>query len=269
MFGAAVKKCHCGSRKCRGYIGGDPLNSQVIVQGDSDEEFPEPVVIDENGEIDRSLEDMMAKSISQDAEQALNGDKLIEENSEDIVESGEMVNKIKYLTDDVDQSQTVPVKDTVNEVHESTDSLLGLDLKNLRNGPLSAIQSQTSRTEHTTSTPASSPESDILLVENTIQKSFSGSIDSNSRVSELDIKCELPHARPRSRMKISRPSKSVKNRKFSGNSANVGKALLTGHRSKILSHKSKKSLEGSANGHLEAGRCFYFLRLTMCMMHFH
>ncbi|XP_021841738.1 histone-lysine N-methyltransferase ASHH2 isoform X2 [Spinacia oleracea] len=252
VFGAAVKKCHCGSRKCRGYIGGDPLNSQVIVQGDSDEEFPEPVVIDENGEIDRSLEDMMAKSISQDAEQALNGDKLIEENSEDIVESGEMVNKIKYLTDDVDQSQTVPVKDTVNEVHESTDSLLGLDLKNLRNGPLSAIQSQTSRTEHTTSTPASSPESDILLVENTIQKSFSGSIDSNSRVSELDIKCELPHARPRSRMKISRPSKSVKNRKFSGNSANVGKALLTGHRSKILSHKSKKSLEGSANGHLEA-----------------
>lgn len=252
VFGAAAKKCHCGSSKCRGYIGGDPLNAQVIVQGDSDEEFPEPVVVDENGEIDHSLEDMMAKSSSQDIEQALIGDNINEENSEVIVEAEEMVNKVESSIIEVGHSKTVPVKDTIDEVRESTDSSLELPPENLRNEPVSAVQSHKSRTEHTVSTPASSPESDILRVENIIHKSFSGSVDSSGRVSEFDIVCEPPHARPLPQMKISRPSKSVKNRKLSGNSANIGKTPLTAQRSKILSYKPKKIMEGSANGHLEA-----------------
>ncbi|XP_043714929.1 uncharacterized protein LOC122663308 [Telopea speciosissima] len=49
VYGAAAKKCVCGSSLCRGYIGGDPLNAETIVQGDSDEEFPEPVMIGEDG----------------------------------------------------------------------------------------------------------------------------------------------------------------------------------------------------------------------------
>nr|GMD94173.1 histone-lysine N-methyltransferase ASHH2-like [Ipomoea batatas] len=44
VFGAAAKKCVCGSPQCRGYIGGDPQNAEVIVQDDSDDEYPEPVV---------------------------------------------------------------------------------------------------------------------------------------------------------------------------------------------------------------------------------
>ncbi|KAI9097499.1 hypothetical protein K1719_025270 [Acacia pycnantha] len=47
VFGAAAKKCYCGSPHCRGYIGGDPLNAEIIVQDDSDEEFPEPVMLTE------------------------------------------------------------------------------------------------------------------------------------------------------------------------------------------------------------------------------
>uniref|UniRef100_A0A803LHI2 Histone-lysine N-methyltransferase ASHH2 n=1 Tax=Chenopodium quinoa TaxID=63459 RepID=A0A803LHI2_CHEQI len=250
VFGAAAKKCHCGSRKCRGYIGGDPLNTQVIVQGDSDEEFPEPVVIDENGKIDRTLEDMKAKSSYQDAEQVLSEDNLTLKNSEVIVE-GQMVNKVDSLIDDVGQSQIVLVKDSVHEVHESTDSSLDLRPENLRNEHISAVENHTSKTAHT-GTLTSSPESDLLHVDNAIKKSQYGSIDSNGRVSEVDIECEPPIARPRSRMKISRPSKSVKNRKVSGNSANVGKAPLLAQRSKILSCKPKKLLEGSVNGHLEA-----------------
>lgn len=50
VFGAAAKKCVCGSAECRGYIGGDPSNSEIIVQGDSDEEYLEPVMINESGE---------------------------------------------------------------------------------------------------------------------------------------------------------------------------------------------------------------------------
>lgn len=49
VFGAAAKKCYCGSSQCRGYIGGDPLNSEVIIQSDSDEEFPEPVMLRADG----------------------------------------------------------------------------------------------------------------------------------------------------------------------------------------------------------------------------
>ncbi|MCD7447381.1 hypothetical protein HAX54_028453 [Datura stramonium] len=45
VFGAAVKKCVCGSPHCRGYIGGDPLNAEVIVQEDSDDEYAEPLVL--------------------------------------------------------------------------------------------------------------------------------------------------------------------------------------------------------------------------------
>ncbi|KAI4387974.1 hypothetical protein MLD38_000356 [Melastoma candidum] len=52
VFGAAVKKCVCGSRHCRGYIGGDPLNSEVVVQSDSDDEFPEPVMLRDGDNLD-------------------------------------------------------------------------------------------------------------------------------------------------------------------------------------------------------------------------
>ncbi|CAI0395754.1 unnamed protein product [Linum tenue] len=49
VFGAAAKKCYCSSAQCRGYIGGDPTNYEVIDQVDSDEEFPEPVMFDDRG----------------------------------------------------------------------------------------------------------------------------------------------------------------------------------------------------------------------------
>ncbi|CAL0305489.1 unnamed protein product [Lupinus luteus] len=55
VFGAAAKKCYCGSSNCRGYIGGDPLDEEVIVQGDSDEEFPEPIMVTKDGEIKNSV----------------------------------------------------------------------------------------------------------------------------------------------------------------------------------------------------------------------
>ncbi|KAJ0241435.1 Histone-lysine N-methyltransferase ASHH2 [Hirschfeldia incana] len=48
VFGAAAKKCYCGSSHCRGYIGGDPLNGEVVVQSDSDEEYPELVILDDD-----------------------------------------------------------------------------------------------------------------------------------------------------------------------------------------------------------------------------
>ncbi|KAJ6807264.1 histone-lysine N-methyltransferase ASHH2 isoform X1 [Iris pallida] len=55
VVGAAAKKCVCGSSECRGYIGGDRLNSEVIVQGDSDDEDIERVINHEVGERELNL----------------------------------------------------------------------------------------------------------------------------------------------------------------------------------------------------------------------
>lgn len=67
VFGAAAKKCVCGSSECRGYIGGDPSNTEAIVQGDSDEEYPEPVMVREDNEAERSMEDIISSTNLPDA----------------------------------------------------------------------------------------------------------------------------------------------------------------------------------------------------------
>ncbi|XP_011074812.1 histone-lysine N-methyltransferase ASHH2 isoform X1 [Sesamum indicum] len=63
VFGAAAKKCVCGSPNCRGYIGGDPTNSEVIVQDDSDDEYAEPVMICEDREMNGDWNDIMSISL--------------------------------------------------------------------------------------------------------------------------------------------------------------------------------------------------------------
>ncbi|XP_057773185.1 histone-lysine N-methyltransferase ASHH2-like [Salvia miltiorrhiza] len=63
VFGAAAKKCVCGSPNCRGYIGGDPTKSEVIVQEDSDDEYAEPVMICENREMNDDWTDIMSQSL--------------------------------------------------------------------------------------------------------------------------------------------------------------------------------------------------------------
>lgn len=45
VLGAAAKKCVCGSPNCRGYIGGEPTNFEVIAQDDSEDEYAEPVIM--------------------------------------------------------------------------------------------------------------------------------------------------------------------------------------------------------------------------------
>ncbi|KAG8389773.1 hypothetical protein BUALT_Bualt01G0013400 [Buddleja alternifolia] len=64
VFGAAAKKCVCGSSNCRGYIGGDVTNSEVIVQEDSDDEYSEPVMTCEDREMNEDWNDIMSNKDS-------------------------------------------------------------------------------------------------------------------------------------------------------------------------------------------------------------
>ncbi|TYG69826.1 hypothetical protein ES288_D05G262400v1 [Gossypium darwinii] len=61
VFGAAAKKCHCGSSHCRGYIGGDSLSEGVIVYDDSDVESPEPMML-EDGETWNGYANVISRS---------------------------------------------------------------------------------------------------------------------------------------------------------------------------------------------------------------
>uniref|UniRef100_A0A7N0TNE1 Histone-lysine N-methyltransferase ASHH2 n=1 Tax=Kalanchoe fedtschenkoi TaxID=63787 RepID=A0A7N0TNE1_KALFE len=57
VFGAAAKKCDCGSSQCRGFIGGDPLNCEVVAHDseEDDAEDLETVMIDTQSDtIDRT-----------------------------------------------------------------------------------------------------------------------------------------------------------------------------------------------------------------------
>lgn len=59
VFGAAAKKCECGSANCRGYIGGDLTNSEVIAQDDSEDEYTEPVMICDEGDMKEDWNDIL------------------------------------------------------------------------------------------------------------------------------------------------------------------------------------------------------------------
>ncbi|KAF9687177.1 hypothetical protein SADUNF_Sadunf02G0066600 [Salix dunnii] len=61
VVGAAAKRCYCGSPQCQGYIGGDPTSTEVTDQVDSDEEFPEPVML-EDGEVGDGLKNKISKT---------------------------------------------------------------------------------------------------------------------------------------------------------------------------------------------------------------
>eukprot|EP00250_Pteridium_aquilinum_P019301 c24385_g1_i2 orf=369-5060(+) len=57
VCGAAAKKCLCGSRDCRGFIGGDPMTPRSVVHSDSEEDDPEPIMIEESSEEESRIED--------------------------------------------------------------------------------------------------------------------------------------------------------------------------------------------------------------------
>lgn len=54
----------CGSPNCRGYIGGDLTSSDVIAQDDSDDEYGEPVMVCEDGEMKEDWKEIMSNTLS-------------------------------------------------------------------------------------------------------------------------------------------------------------------------------------------------------------
>lgn len=226
VFGAAAKKCYCGSSHCRGYIGGDPLNGDVIIQSDSDEDYPELVILDD----DESGEGIL------DA-------RLIDDADDQMPQNSEKVNGSKDLAPDNAQSQSsVSVKLLEREILPSLLQPTEV-LKELSSGtPVSAVQQEVPVEKKTKSTsPTSSSLSRLSL--------DGANADKTTKHGSGEDKKILP--RPRPRMKTSRASGSSKRDK-GGSLPGVNKAQIIPV-SKLQQQpiKSKGSEEVSPSGRIE------------------
>ncbi|KAL0326125.1 UNVERIFIED_CONTAM: Histone-lysine N-methyltransferase ASHH2 [Sesamum radiatum] len=161
VFGAAAKKCVCGSPNCRGYIGGDPLNSEVVVQDDSEDEYLEPVMICGDRDMNDDWNDIMSNSLnggqheiaSKPPANKYNMKKQISTVGESITES----HTSEHLSHKVEGVKTVQVEKSMvqdrSEVENSiandsvTDAVERLDIKKITGQSLNGSASATSKVE--------------------------------------------------------------------------------------------------------------------------
>ncbi|KAJ8762876.1 hypothetical protein K2173_023005 [Erythroxylum novogranatense] len=103
VFGAAAKRCYCGSPQCRGYIGGDPTNTEAVEQVDSDEEFLEPVML-EDGEPEASQEKTISRiSLFKNSHVQV---------SESVFQNREVPDKFQRISEQIEVA--TEMKDSVN-----------------------------------------------------------------------------------------------------------------------------------------------------------
>lgn len=261
VFGAAAKKCHCQSPHCRGYIGGDPLNAEVIVEDDSDEEYPEPVML-EDGESWDGLEHTVSRSSSFDGAG---------------IQTGESVLKHRDIKDTI--SAVVGHLETTTVMEDSTDHSAKFNVQPHglvdAEGPKENIQSSAQqpevslKTEVVTSEPLSTVQHDDTIKQKAMGKSsssvkkldpFSLTITASKLPSDIvDVskksKFDTGDGREGSSktpvvMKISRSPSSVKKGKV-GNPIIGSKVKVAANKYQVETIKPRKAVEGASNGRFE------------------
>uniref|UniRef100_A0A5B6ZFR2 Histone-lysine N-methyltransferase ASHH2 n=1 Tax=Davidia involucrata TaxID=16924 RepID=A0A5B6ZFR2_DAVIN len=291
IFGAAAKKCVCGSSQCRGYIGGDPLNTEVIVQGDSDEEYPEPVMLYKDGEIDENLRNLISASGSLDGNEM----QIAENMQKRKIEIDKPATPVAHLgaatemqtaelllkhKDEIDNSTTAvghleiatENEDSMNEsvsaaskfpssleMEGSMGKLLSsvqpvetsLQPDDLMSKTMATVRQECSLADETMDKSLHSLQRSETTSPATINKSLSDTIDTKRKSKSDAVEDRRAFSKSRPLMRTSRSS-SVKGGKSSSNSANVNKPQVMANKSHLLPYKPKKLLEGSSNDRFEA-----------------
>lgn len=243
VFGAAAKKCYCDAPQCRGYIGGDLHNSEVIVQGDSDEEFPEPVMLLKDGEHGDSVDDMMptASPPFDFAEiQAAKSTIKSRHGIDKCTTGGRHVESAVEKEDRINQSLMVGIPRQTDDVTSKS---------------LPAVRKETSIEEETMN-KTSSNANRLEIVSPTYlahSNSLSDVTNSSMKSKSDTVEDKRVSSKSQSQMRISRSSSSVKKGKASSNPLNTSKVQVTANKSQPLPSKSKRSLANSPNGRSEAG----------------
>lgn len=255
VFGAAAKKCHCGSPQCRGYIGGDPQNTDVIYQGDSDEEYPEPVMIDEgetanpskkiNPRSSSSASRKIAESIKERNELRNPTTAVRQPEIEDSVNQSASAITQSHGSEEIEDSKMKCISVQPGDTYKQAEDVSGT--------PMSIVQQETSLEEETlikTSSLTQQAETASPTVISSVL-SVDGSDANNKSGDTVEDKQDLPKSRPR--IKTSRSSGSVKKGKSNSNAPTGNKDRTVDIKVPLPSIKPKKPMEGSSNGRFEAG----------------
>lgn len=276
VFGAAAKKCHCGAPQCRGYIGGDLLNSEVIVQGDSDEEFPEPVMLLEYGKSVDSLDNKMPRASPFDCAEI--------QTAKSILKARRGMHK---ATNNVGKLESTIEKDAMNQpaasqLHSSLDLEVSKErlpsfvqpveisqqTEDVTSKPMPAVQKENSREEETVNKASSYADGLEISPTLTLSKSLFDGTDANMKSKSDTVEDKRISSKSRSQMRVSRSSSSAKKGKMSSNSLNTNRVLVTATKSQLLSIKPKKLLASSSNSRCEAGLQLSIL-LVLTIRSFH
>ncbi|KAM7256870.1 hypothetical protein ACFE04_012611 [Oxalis oulophora] len=233
VFGAAAKKCFCGASCCRGYIGGDPDNTEEIVFGDSDDEFPEPIMLEEGETYVPKQVKSRASYISTEIKtpQATLED---QENKTD--QFSETVEKLEIATEvniiSLDQSASA-----ISELQSS----VGIEISNSV-GPLEV---STTVEESMTLDKSKYEKSSVDLKLEVKEESMVTNDKSSSDGKRLFTKSRFL-------LKTSSPSSSVKKGKVSSTLSSGSKVKIIAYKPDLMSVKPKKIVAASGNGRFEA-----------------
>ncbi|XP_057729686.1 histone-lysine N-methyltransferase ASHH2 [Arachis stenosperma] len=220
VFGAAAKKCYCGSINCRGYIGGgDPLNSDLIVQGDSDEEFPEPVMLNDDGVIENGL-------LSRKFTIAIDADNTPEKES-----SMNPSSAVDLLHSSIEENSKakVPSSVRVEEISQLLENRESKTMPAMQQGHAIDLTDKTTSIQKDEKLSSLAPVRKVLL---------------NATISNKEFKPEI--------VKAPKLVSSVKRGKVCANPPNGLKIETTVTRLQLSSGKLKKVVEGSSNARFEA-----------------
>ncbi|KAL4274158.1 hypothetical protein AHAS_AhasUnG0019900 [Arachis hypogaea] len=220
VFGAAAKKCYCGSINCRGYIGGgDPLNSDLIVQGDSDEEFPEPVMLNDDGVIENGL-------LSRKFTIAIDTDNTPEKES-----SMNPSSAVDLLHSSIEENSKakVPSSVRVEEISQLVENRESKTMPAMQQGHAIDLTDKTTSIQKDEKLSSLAPVRKVLL---------------NATISNKEFKPEI--------VKAPKLVSSVKRGKVCANPPNGLKIETTVNRLQLSSGKLKKVVEGSSNARFEA-----------------
>ncbi|XP_040997557.1 uncharacterized protein LOC121243496 isoform X5 [Juglans microcarpa x Juglans regia] len=250
VFGAAAKKCYCGAPQCRGYIGGDLLNSEVIVQGDSDEEFPEPVMLLEDG---KSVDSFDCTKI-QTAKSILKARRGMHKATNDV---GKLDGTIEKDAMNQSAASQLPSSLDLEVSKERLPSFvqpveISQQTEDVTSKPMPAVQKENFREEETVNKASSYADGLEISPTLTLSRSLFDGADANMKSKSDTVEHKRVSSKSRSQMRVSRSSSSVKKGKVSSNSLNTNRVLMTATKSQLLSIKPKKLLASSSNSRCEA-----------------
>ncbi|KAL3339725.1 hypothetical protein AABB24_028375 [Solanum stoloniferum] len=268
VFGAAAKKCVCCSPRCLGYIGGDLQNAEVIVQADSDDDYPEPVVFCEDGDMGDELNKILSARSSYDVteirtpgETPKNKYKLNEPftgNLENTTQTHTQ-NIMKQENSNMDNSVAdfcLKIKEESNKFHNESPSLSlkKKESSEAMEGPESLLHSSVRtvgnslQSEEITAKTISEVKRECLDAD----KISSALPSPNSMLSKSLRKKSGNGEASDELLKSSRRSSSVKKGNSKNSSVNMTSTPDVNNKLQIPQPKFKKPTHDSANGRFEA-----------------